>query len=105
MAGFKTTMRKTLTAALVAGLLTPGLAAASTVPERPGGVAMAADVLLARPFLLVSSVLGTGLFVVSLPFSVLGGNVGEAANALVMTPVKATFTRCLGCTIKHTGGE
>ena len=98
-------MRKTLTAALVAGLLAPGLAAASTVPERPGGVAMAADVLLARPLLLVSSVVGTGLFLVSLPFSALGGNVGEAADALVVTPVKATFVRCLGCTIKHSGDE
>lgn len=105
MAGFKTTMRKTMTAALVAGLLAPGLAAASTVPERPGGIAMTADVLLARPLLLVSSVVGTGIFLVSLPFSALGGNVGEAADALVVTPVKATFVRCLGCSIKHAGGE
>jgi hypothetical protein len=36
--------------------------------------------------------------VVTLPFSLLGGNPGEAAEVLVMNPGKNTFVRCLGCT-------
>ena len=46
---------------------------------------------------LVATVLGTATFLVSLPFSAAGGNVGEAAEHLVMKPAKATFVRCLGC--------
>jgi hypothetical protein len=41
---------------------------------------------------------GTGLFVVTLPFSALGGNVKETADTLVVGLAKSTFTRCMGCT-------
>jgi hypothetical protein len=43
--------------------------------------------------------------VLSLPFSVAGGNVEEAGQNMVVTPFKATVTRCLGCTRKHVGGN
>jgi hypothetical protein len=42
-------------------------------------------------------VIGAGVFVVSLPFTVLGGGVGDAGRALVVDPAKAAFVRCLGC--------
>ncbi|MFN3713796.1 MAG: hypothetical protein ACK4SX_09065 [Alcanivoracaceae bacterium] len=66
--------------------------------DRPGEISMMADALLARPVLLVSTVIGLGLFTVTLPFSLLGDNVDEAAEALVKAPARATFLRCLGCT-------
>lgn len=66
--------------------------------DRPSAAAMTADALLARPVLLALTVAGTGLFVVTLPFSALGGNTGEAAKMLVVGPAKTTFLRCLGCT-------
>jgi hypothetical protein len=66
--------------------------------ERPSAAAMAADALVARPVLLGLTVAGTGLFVLTLPFSALGGNTGEAAKMLVVGPAKSTFLRCLGCT-------
>ncbi|WVM90481.1 multidrug transporter [Halopseudomonas pachastrellae] len=34
---------------------------------------------------------------VSLPFSAMGGNVGEAGHELVFRPAEETFVRCLGC--------
>lgn len=55
------------------------------------------DAIVARPLGLVATVLGSALFVVSLPFSAIGGNVGEAADLLVVGPAKETFARCLGC--------
>jgi len=55
------------------------------------------DALVARPVGLVATLLGSAVFVVSLPFSALGGNVDDAAQALVVGPAKETFTRCLGC--------
>jgi len=63
--------------------------------DRSAG-AMAVDVLAMRPLGFVATVLGTGLFVVSLPFSALGGNVGEAAENLVVEPARFTFVRPLG---------
>ncbi|MBK8327653.1 MAG: hypothetical protein IT465_00100 [Moraxellaceae bacterium] len=68
------------------------------VNTRPGAGAMALDVVVARPMLLALTLGGTAAFVISLPFTALGGNVEEAAKTLVVGPAKATFTRCMGCT-------
>lgn len=62
----------------------------------PTGGEMMADAFLMRPFMLVSTVVTTATFVVMLPFSILGGNVGESAEKLVAEPAKYTFTRPLG---------
>jgi NAD dependent epimerase/dehydratase family enzyme len=58
--------------------------------------AMLFDLVLVRPIGLAASVAGQVLFVVSLPFTLLGGNVGEAAKELSWAPVKYTFARPLG---------
>ena len=57
---------------------------------------MVADTLLARPLGLVSMVAGFGLFVISIPFSALGRNVGETWDYMVVRPTKFTFARPLG---------
>ena len=57
---------------------------------------MVADALLVRPLGICAVILGAGLFVISLPFSALGGNVKEAGQKLVVAPAKFTFTRPLG---------
>ncbi|MDN3554566.1 hypothetical protein [Halomonas maura] len=64
---------------------------------RPSGGAMVADALLARPLLAAATIGGAAVFLVSLPFSALGGNVDAAAETLIKTPAEATFRRCLGC--------
>jgi hypothetical protein len=69
--------------------------------ERPGAAAMVADLLVARPLGIAFTAIGTTVFVVSLPFSALGGNVDEAAEKLVVEPARETFVRCLGCTTQH----
>lgn len=66
--------------------------------ERPSATAMFGDAIIARPALIALTALGTVTFVVTLPFSALGGNTGEAARTLVIGPAKSTFLRCLGCT-------
>lgn len=71
----------------------------------PSGGAMVADALLARPLLAVATVAGAGVFLVSLPFSALGGNVDEAATTLIRTPAEATFRRCLGCEVSRRADE
>jgi len=66
--------------------------------EAPKGFAMAGDLVVARPLLIGATLVGTAAFIVSLPFTALGGNVGEAAQALVVEPGREAFVRCLGCT-------
>lgn len=68
------------------------------VNNRPTGSAMFLDAILARPALLALTAGGTAVFLVTLPFSALGGNVTEAGKTLVIGPAKNTFVRCLGCT-------
>ncbi len=64
----------------------------------PSMIAMAGDLILARPILVGITLVGTGLFVATLPFSAAGGNVREAATVLVKGPAEQAFVRCLGCT-------
>ncbi|MDC0662877.1 hypothetical protein [Marinobacter sp. SS21] len=70
---------------------------ARAVEESPSALAMTADALFARPVLFATTIVGTAVYVVSLPFSLLGGNAGEAGEVLVLGPAEATFVRCLGC--------
>jgi len=57
---------------------------------------MLADTVMVRPLTLVGTAVGVVAFVVTLPFSALGGNVGEAGQLLVVDPAKYTFIRPLG---------
>ena len=56
--------------------------------------------MVARPALFVATVAGAGVFIVSLPLSILGGNVKQAGYKLVANPARSTFLRCLGCADK-----
>lgn len=71
-------------------------AGADYEPAPPSAAAMAVDLVLVRPLGLAATVLGTGLFIVSLPFSLLGMNTDEALVRLVGQPAEFTFLRPLG---------
>jgi hypothetical protein len=64
--------------------------------EKPSGGAMLLDAVLVRPPMFVGTLMGAVAFVITLPFSALGGNVDEAAQSLVYEPAKTTFLRPLG---------
>jgi hypothetical protein len=68
----------------------------SITGEDRNAVSMMFDLVVLRPLGLVATVVGTAFFVVSLPFSILGGNTGEAAKKLMVEPAKYTFSRPLG---------
>ena len=98
------TFRKQSLVFLFAAVLTltwavsPALASEKryVVGEDRNAPAMIFDLVLLRPLGLAGLVAGTACFIVSLPFSLLGGNTGEAAQKLVVAPAKYTFTRPLG---------
>ncbi len=56
---------------------------------------MAVDLAILRPMGFAVTLLGTGAFVLSLPFT-LGRNVGDAAERFVADPARFTFSRPLG---------
>jgi hypothetical protein len=75
---------------------TSALAQSKTMDNNVSGEAMAADFFVVRPFGIVASVVGSAIFIVSLPFSALGGNTKIAYQKLVKDPAKFTFKRPLG---------
>ncbi|WP_273205670.1 hypothetical protein [Marinobacter subterrani] len=90
---------RTLVATVAACLLVfSSIGHARAVDEKPSALAMTGDALFVRPALLATTIVGSAVYLVSLPFSLLGGNADEAGEVLVMGPARATFVRCLGCT-------
>ena len=57
---------------------------------------MMADILLVRPVGILATVFGSAVFIVALPFSLLGGNTEATYQNLVVAPAKFTFQRPLG---------
>lgn len=93
--------KKTLILAIVASLMiipfgSAALAQEYFETEDPGGGEMIFDLVVVRPVALVATAVGTVFYVVSLPFSALGGNAGVAGQKLVQEPASYTFTRPLG---------
>ena len=69
-------------------------------PETPNFIAMLGDALVVRPIYFVATFLGTGAFILTIPFTIFTGSLDEEANMLIVTPFHETFTRCLGCETK-----
>ncbi len=57
---------------------------------------MAADLLFLRPVGAASTIFGCCVYVVSLPFSIPGGNSKEVLDTVVTQPAKYTFDRAMG---------
>ncbi len=87
-------IRAGLVAGLIGGLAAaPAALAQDTAPEAE---LMVADLILARPLGLVSIVVGTAAFFVSLPFTLPSNSTGAAAEQLIGGPLRYTFDRPLG---------
>jgi hypothetical protein len=92
---FSTMKNKSLiSCCLIAGLLSAGAPAFGS--EEPSAVAVAADVVLARPFCFAATIVGSVFFLISLPVAAISHSVNRTAHVLVGKPAEATFTRPLG---------
>jgi len=78
-------------------MLFPVTVQAAQVEENPGVFTMMGDLLVARPIGLVLVGVSSVTYVVTLPFSLAGGNVADAGEMLVVEPAREVFVRCLGC--------
>ena|ERR1035441_10261489 len=77
--------------ALLLSTASPACAASDT-----DATSVAVDVVIARPVSFALTIIGSVLFVVSLPVAAPSGSVGKAAHTLVVAPAQDTFTRSLG---------
>ncbi len=67
------------------------------ISEAPKAETMVVDLVLGRPILFLTTLAGTAVFLVSLPFTTLAGDVATPRRKLIDEPATATFNRCLGC--------
>lgn len=72
----------------------------STTPAfastRTDTVAVGADAVVGRPLCFAATILGSAVFLVSLPVAATSGSIHSSAEALVLKPARATFVRPLG---------
>ncbi|TFH44450.1 MAG: multidrug transporter [Lysobacterales bacterium] len=100
----KTTLIRLLGTALTMAFLSlPGAAQAAGSgvepelnPPQGSRQDMIGDLVLQRPFGLANTVLGIGVWIVSLPFTIFSGSTGDAGVKLIAEPAAHTFTRPLG---------
>ena len=93
----KMKMNKTISViTLLLVLLVTSVPAMAEERTEPSGVGILFDVVLIRPLGIASIVLGAGVFVISLPFSLPTNSTGVAARKLVAEPFKFTFARPVG---------
>ncbi len=62
----------------------------------PSSAVVAADAILGRPLGLATTIAGTGVFLITLPFSGISNSTDEAGWGLVGRPAGWTFVRPLG---------
>ena len=86
----------TIAAMMIMPLATTAVAAEYFEAEDPGGGAMIFDAVVVRPVGIVATAVGCVFFVVSSPFSALGGNIDTAREKLINDPAAFTFKRPLG---------
>jgi len=85
---------------LMAASMQPALAAIEIDESDfgPSYETMLVDTTVGKPLQLAAAVTGTALYLVSLPFSVIGGKTNQAQQKLFVEPWSA-MGRCLGCSV------
>jgi len=95
MKGLKKIFLLLLTLSLVMGsLYSTGWAGDKWAKEDPVGQGWSAiDLIFARPLGVAAGIVGTAIFIVSLPFTIPTGGVADAADMFITKPFQFSFTR------------
>jgi hypothetical protein len=65
-------------------------------PTEPSAEAILADVIFLRPAGFIATVLGTAIYIISLPVSLPTRSANAVAEKMVLAPGRYTFTRPIG---------
>jgi hypothetical protein len=93
---------QTLILAIILALVAAPLGASAMAPdtftetEETTGARMAADLLMVRPVGIAATLVGSAVFVVALPFTMISGDTQHSLDKLIKEPGKYTFNRPLG---------
>lgn len=68
----------------------------ANLPPEPQATIVILDGLIGRPLGLAATAVGTATFIATLPFSAASGDVGRAAQGMIVEPAAWTFTRPMG---------
>jgi hypothetical protein len=95
MKGLKKILLLLLTVSLIMGsLYSTGWAGDKWAKEDPVGQGWSAmDIIFARPLGIAAGIVGTAIFIVSLPFTIPTGGVADAADMFITKPFQFSFTR------------
>lgn len=89
-------MKKLLAVLLVFGVVTLSFSLegwAQTQTKNTGDDLPLADLFMARPLGVAAGIVGTGLFIVSLPFTIPTRSTDKAAKMLISDPFRFSFSR------------
>jgi hypothetical protein len=89
-------MNRKALAVLFSGALIFATSAQAESSDSPDPAAAAADAVIARPLGFAATIVGSVIFVVSLPIAATSRSIDSTARALVLKPAEFTFTRPLG---------
>lgn len=101
--GFKKHVSTVWVSALMAATFSSVSASAATEIQEtnstygPSAGTMVVDAVIGKPLQTVAAVGGLGIWIASLPFTVLSDSTAEAGQKLVIEPF-SELGRCLGCT-------
>jgi hypothetical protein len=95
------TIKQSIVFVVITTLMIMPLSSISFAQDQPQNQEITAekmifDFILVRPLGIVATAVGTCFFIVSLPFSLSGGNTKDAYQKMVVGPLKYTFKRPLG---------
>jgi hypothetical protein len=95
MKKFKKIFLSFLALSLVMGCLSStGWAGERWAKDDPAGQGWSAmDLMFARPLGVATGIVGTAIFIVSLPFTIPSGGVKESADLFISKPFKFSFAR------------
>ena len=94
-------IKQSIVFVVIATLVIMPLGSISFAQDQPqnqeiSGEKMIFDFIVVRPLGIVATTVGTCFFIVSLPFSLAGGNTKDAYQKMVVEPASYTFKRPLG---------
>ena len=85
---------------LLTTAITPAFAQPENQNSKPTAAAMVCDLVFLRPLGLAATILGSALFIISIPFTA-GRNIAYTKKKFVEEPAKYTFQRPLGEDIEN----
>jgi hypothetical protein len=89
-------MKRTMLGIVCAVTMVMASVAPALGSSSPDPAVVAGDALVVRPLSFVATVIGSAVFVISLPVAATSGSIHSTADALILKPGRFTFQRPLG---------